>query len=671
MSIFAGVHLFLSKLKQAALLYFTVNDIFTIVQIIYVCSNVLKTLLICDKFNVECKYVINFIGYVMKAKFARLRSSFVLIIASVGLILAGQAWAQSTTLEQEKAKLVGKFAKLVEWPEGAIQSEFIIGVYKNTEKYEYFRTHFANKGVKNKDISVRLIDSFKDAKDVNILYIPSGKKSVLQAADRSINGRHVLIVTENSNDIINTMVDLRFDEDALDLIFNVNYANVIDEEITFPDLSAFSNNSSNNTLPDSPTFAREKQQKEELAALQNLLALQKTIEQQKASLSQLNKQLDTSEKNAKQTSLNLQKNTKALKAAQEKNTKQTKELTSTNNKLKTLSKQLDAQKSQLATNSDGEVEPIVIDDSQLKEQEQTILDLTEQLKKQKSATNNNAIKLATLTKENKALSNFEMLLYVFIAVSVIALLVAFLMWKKAKDAALQSAQPSDYEDKTLLPIREEQLGKSENIAALGYIATDVTYAVGTSLTDIQEQLEAAGDTKNAAVLKPVVSLLDNFNMIAADQDDTEVQSFDVIAYIQKMVMLYEFEFSQSDIAYDYSGEKSLTIKSVPGYIALVLLHIINNSLKHGFDNNGNGKISLKTEKGAKGGVKITYSDSGKGMSKATLKQVFEPFFTTHSDRGYVGVGMSTTYDVVKKKLAGDIKIDSQEGKGTTVTITLP
>ena len=59
------------------------------------------------------------------------------------------------------------------------------------------------------------------------------------------------------------------------------------------------------------------------------------------------------------------------------------------------------------------------------------------------------------------------------------------------------------------------------------------------------------------------------------------------------------------------------------------------------------------------------------MSKATLGQVFTPFFTTQSSRGYVGVGMSTTYDLVKKKLAGDIKIDSQEGKGTTVTITLP
>jgi len=113
------------------------------------------------------------------------------------------------------------------------------------------------------------------------------------------------------------------------------------------------------------------------------------------------------------------------------------------------------------------------------------------------------------------------------------------------------------------------------------------------------------------------------------------------------------------------------IKSVPRYISLVLLNLINNSLKHGFDNNGNGKIDLKIEKGAKGGAKITYIDDGKGMSKSTLEQVFKPFFTTCSDRGYVGIGMSTTYDLISNKLAGDIQVKSQEGKGTSIIITLP
>jgi signal transduction histidine kinase len=103
----------------------------------------------------------------------------------------------------------------------------------------------------------------------------------------------------------------------------------------------------------------------------------------------------------------------------------------------------------------------------------------------------------------------------------------------------------------------------------------------------------------------------------------------------------------------------------------VLLNVINNSLKHGFDNKGNGTIALKVEKGANSGVKITYSDDGIGMSKTILEQVFTPYFTTQSARGYIGIGMSTTYDLIMNKLAGDIRIESREGEGTTVIITLP
>ena len=276
-----------------------------------------------------------------------------------------------------------------------------------------------------------------------------------------------------------------------------------------------------------------------------------------------------------------------------------------------------------------------------------------------------------MTKKNESLSSFQMLFYVFVILTLIALLLAYMMWNKSKNAALQPTLLSENKENPLLSVRENQLVKSENIAALGYIASDITYSIGLSLDDLQAQLESTGDTKNTTILKPVIKLLEDFNLIAADQDETNTQRFDVIAYAKKMMMLYDFEFKQSAIVYNYSGEKELMIKSVPSYIALALLNVINNSLKHGFDNAGKGKIALKIEKEATGGAKITYVDDGNGMSKSTLEQIFNPFFTTRSDRGYVGIGMSTTYDLIKNKLAGDIKIDSQEGKGTSVIITLP
>ncbi|XQW86227.1 YfiR/HmsC family protein [Thalassotalea piscium] len=612
----------------------------------------------------------------MEAKFARLRSNFIIIMISIGLVIAGQAWAQNSTLIFEKATLVSKFAKFVSWPDDAIKTKFVIGVYKDAEKYKYFSEFFANKGVKGKDISVRLVESFNEAKDVNIFYVSSTKRNLLELADKSLRSLPVLVITEGHKDLNRTMINLSFDKEQGKLVFTVNDFTINAKRLNFPDLSVFSEGKSNEeVLPPGPTFAEKQQQEEELKALQNLLALQNQIAEQKDKLAQLNNKLQLSEENSKKYNQALQETSESLTIAQEDNAQKTQEINAQEKKLRGLELQLAELRKQLKMKKE---EWQIAEADKATDQEKLVVELTEQLEKQKKLTESNIAKVATInnklasaSEENKALSSFQTLFYVFVIIAIIALIVAFLMWKKAKDAASQPSVQVKGEDNALLPFREEQLIKSENYAALGYIATDITYAVGLSLSDFQEQLEAASDKSNAETLKPVVALLENFNIIAADQDDTDIQSFDVIAYMQKMLMLYEFEFNQSDIAYNYSGEKTLTIKSVPSYIAIILLNVINNSLKHGFDNNGNGKITLKAEKGAKGGVKITYTDDGKGMSKSDLAQVFTPFFTTRSDRGYVGVGMSTTYDIIKNKLSGDIKIESQVGKGTTVIITLP
>ena len=598
----------------------------------------------------------------MKAKFARLRSRFMLLIVIMGLVVGGQTWAQTATIDSEKARLVSKLAKYVGWPAQAMQAKFIIGVYDDVEKYEYFSNYFANKGVKGKE--------------VNILYISSpNQRKVLQIIDRVISGSNVLIVTEDTKDLSTTMIDISYDEEQSKIDFKVIDSNIVKAQLTLAELSYFfEDNNSEEILSPSPTFAKKNQQDKQYSALENKLALQQSA------LNQLNNKLNSSKENLEKYNLALQKNAERLEIEQQENTQKSQEIKAKDKQLQDLEKKLKAQ--QRASRQSGQIsvegltaEQILEEEekaqAEIQAQEKFVADLTEELKKQKDIANNASIKLTNVTKDNESLSSFQTLFYVFVLIAVIALLIAFMMWNKAKNVASKPSLPSKNENKSLLPIREDQLIKSENFAALGYIATDITYAAGLSLNDMQAKLESAGDTKNATTLKPVVTLLENFNIIAADQDDTDIQSFNVIAYVQKMIMLYEFEFSQSDIVYNYSGEKDLTIKSVPSYIALVLLNIINNSLKHGFDNNGNGKIALKVEKGAKGGAKITYSDDGKGMNKATLEQIFKPFFTTRSDRGYVGVGMSTTYDLIKNKLSGDIKIDSKEGKGTTVTITLP
>ena len=622
----------------------------------------------------------------MEATFTHVKSFILFVILSLGLVCGEQAWARTTTLEHEQATLISKFAKYVTWPTEARQREFVIGVYDDIEKYNYFNSFFANKGIRGKDIIVRLVQTTSEAEEVNILYIPSINQNKFMKLTDKISGSHVLIISEESKYNQNTMVDISYDEDDAKIVLKVNDDAIKSEDLIMPELSYFLDDKTDEeVLTVSPT-ALENQRVEELAVLQKQItkqneALQAQATQQKALLNELNEKLTLSKENLEKNDLALQKNAVRLKLAEQENEKKNQDLKSQEKKLKQLETQLEAQQVQLdmtkqSALSSSEEQTLDKTAEQIQEEAEAesiaVTELTEKLKKQENITKNTLAKLSNITKENDSLSSFQTLFYLFLLIALVALGAAYLMWIKAKKlSSVQTKSAPDNTTNPVLPMREKQLIRSENLAALSYIATDITYATSLSLDDFKVELESAKDTKNIAKIKPIITLLDNFNLIAADQDDTKIQVFDIVSYLKNMMMLYEFEFSQCDIVYSYNGEKELTVKSVPGFITIALINLINNSLKHGFDNKGKGKIALKIEKGSKSGAIITYTDDGKGMSKATLKQVFEPFFTTRSDRGYVGVGLSTTYDLIKHKLTGDIKIDSQEGKGTTVTISLP
>src|SRR5262249_5517614 len=67
-------------------------------------------------------------------------------------------------------------------------------------------------------------------------------------------------------------------------------------------------------------------------------------------------------------------------------------------------------------------------------------------------------------------------------------------------------------------------------------------------------------------------------------------------------------------------------------------------------------------------VRITFEDSGIGMSPEQVEQLFEPFSNSRS--GGTGLGLSIVYQIIRDH-NGTINVSSIEGEGTSITVELP
>ncbi len=109
------------------------------------------------------------------------------------------------------------------------------------------------------------------------------------------------------------------------------------------------------------------------------------------------------------------------------------------------------------------------------------------------------------------------------------------------------------------------------------------------------------------------------------------------------------------------------VMAYPGELNQVFMNILSNAAQA---IEGEGEIRVKTQMVGKKKVKISISDTGKGMSKETAEKVFDPFFTTKTLGQGTGLGLSISYGVIQKH-GGEIAIESEPGKGTTFHILLP
>lgn len=137
-----------------------------------------------------------------------------------------------------------------------------------------------------------------------------------------------------------------------------------------------------------------------------------------------------------------------------------------------------------------------------------------------------------------------------------------------------------------------------------------------------------------------------------------------------------------DITVDTSfSAKGTIVIADPGQISQVLMNLAANARDA---MPGGGRISISTcELTVQAGserkydlagpgryVMISFSDTGTGISKATLTRIFEPFYTTKEVGKGTGLGLAVVYGIIKHH-KGSIVVHSSPGKGTRFDIYLP
>jgi hypothetical protein len=146
------------------------------------------------------------------------------ILVSFALMFAASV-IQSAVAQVSNYKaytlFVYNFTKYIEWPEGAIKQEFVIGVYGNSPISEEFQKMATLKKAGDRVIRIVEVNEATLAGDVQILFLPEEKSLKIEAIVHALRGRSVLLVTEKQG-LVSKGANISFLSDKNSVKFELN-----------------------------------------------------------------------------------------------------------------------------------------------------------------------------------------------------------------------------------------------------------------------------------------------------------------------------------------------------------------------------------------------------------------------------------------------------------------
>ncbi len=248
---------------------------------------------------------------------------------------------------------------------------------------------------------------------------------------------------------------------------------------------------------------------------------------------------------------------------------------------------------------------------------------------------------------------------------------------------LHTPEKLDYLDVMIMDFNRmvEELGSIETLKTDFF--SNVSHEIKTPIAVVQNSAEMLKDTslsveeqqayvdaiiQSSKKLSALIANILKLNKLEKQNIQPVMEEYNLCEQLCQCAFQLENLWEEKEIEFEAELEERAMIHADESLLELVWINLLTNALKY----TERGGVVKVIQTSDKNGVTVSVSDTGCGMSKETMKHIFDKFYqgdTSHSMSGN-GLGLALALRIVRM-LEGSIEVESELGKGSTFTVHLP